>query len=54
MSQPAFVEVGTKPVGGNNGNRYFCAEVKDVNQNDNTFLVEFEDKKLEWDAVLAA
>ena len=32
-------------MGGNNGNRYFCTEVKDVNQNDSTFPVEFEDSE---------
>ena len=35
-------------VGGKTGNRYYCAEVKDVNQNSDTFLVEFEDKKTQW------
>eukprot|EP01043_Picozoa_sp_COSAG02_P025707 COSAG02_NODE_1454_length_12536_cov_347.064163_1_plen_429_part_10 len=47
-SGPAWVEVGDRTVGGNRGNRYFCAEVKDVNQENSTFLVEFEDKKMEW------
>ena len=48
MSGPAWVEVGAKVVGGKTGNRYYCAEVKDVNQNSDTFLVEFEDKKTQW------
>jgi hypothetical protein len=44
----AVVEVGTRPVGGNDGNSYTLAEVKDVNQNNSTFLVEYENSKREW------
>lgn len=40
----SWVEVGKKPIGAADGNEYYRAQVKDVKQEDSTFLVEYENK----------
>ena len=41
----AWVEVRSNPIGTAKGNEYYLAQVKDVNQRDSTFLVEYENKQ---------